>query len=272
MPAVVWIALVLLLALPASVRSAEPVVLRVCYEDKDTPDHTGTGQQVPMDPGILVELIKMIETKVPDLRINFLRRPWWRCLLELEEGKVDSVFSSSFKPERLKIGVYPMKDGKADRTYRIDTKSYSLFVLRTAPIEWDGSVIRNVRQEVAAMQGYAIVSHLKSMGIAVREVLNSQTGFRMLVAGRVDAFAQLTEVGDFTLKKHPELSAVVKLSPPLTTLDYYLQVGHPFQARHPELTLRIWKALADLRRTDLERLSLKYMRLFDESEADAAPR
>lgn len=264
-------AIPLLLSLWVTSAHAEPVELRVAYEDKDTPDHTGSGDFIPDDPGILVELVKQIQGRVPGLRISFARRPWARCLSELEAGTVDAVFSSSFKPERLKIGVYPMKGGKEDRTYRIDTKSYSLYKLRDASVEWDGSRIGNVKTEIAAMRGYAVVDDLKKMGLTVREVNNSESGFRMLLAGRVDGFAQLTEVGDYTLKKTPAFSGIVKLSPPLVVKDYYLQISHPFHAKHPALTLAIWKALADIRRTELDRLTAKYMQFFEEGPVEAVP-
>jgi len=271
MLASVRIAFPLIMLFSAAVACAEPVGFRVAYEDKDTPDHTGSGEAVPEDPGILVELIRQIQQRLPDLHISFSRRPWARCLAELESGDADAIFSSSFKPERLKIGVYPMRDGKDDRTYRIDTKSYSLFKLRDSPVDWDGSRLANVKTEIAAMRGYAIVDDLTKMGVAVREVNNSESGFRMLLAGRVDGFAQLTEVGDYTLKKTPAFNGVVKLSPPLVVRDYYLQVSHPFQAKHPALTLVIWKALADIRRTELDRLTAKYMRRYEEGPADASP-
>jgi len=264
-------AILLLMLWGAAMARAGPVELRVAYEDKDTPDHTGAGETIPEDPGILVELVKQIQNRVPNLRISFSRRPWARCLADLETGEADAVFSSSFKPERLKIGVYPMKDGKDDRTYRIDTKSYSLFKLRDSTVDWDGNRLANVKTAIAAMRGYAVVDDLKKMGVTVQEVNNSESGFKMLLAGRVDGFAQLTEVGDYTLKKYPAFSGVIKQSPPLVVRDYYLQISHPFQTKHPELTLTIWRALADIRRTELDRLTAKYMRFFEETPVDANP-
>ncbi len=239
---------------------AEVVTFRVAYEDKDTPDHTGASELIPDDPGISVELIKLIETRVPNLRISFSRKPWLRCLAELESGAADGIFASSFKQERLKIGVYPMKDGKDDRSYRLDTKSYSLYKLKDAAVSWDGSRFSQLKQDIAAMRGYAIVDDLKKMGVAVSEVDKSENAFRMLLAGRIDGFAQLTEVGDYTLKKDPSFQRIVKVTPPIVVKDYYLQISHRFQARYPELTLTIWKTLAELRQTEMERLTLKYMK------------
>lgn len=119
------------------------------------------------------------------------------------------------------------------------------------------------------MRGYAIVDDLRKMGVPVHELVSSESGLRMLLAGRVDGFAQLTEVGEPLLRKYPAFSAVVRQGPPLTTRDYYLQISHPFQARHPDLPAQIWKALAEVRRTSQERLSAKSMRLYGDEQADA---
>src|SRR5689334_23580573 len=103
MLASVRIAVSLLMLIGMADACAEPVEFRVAYEDKDTPDHTGSGSAVPEDPGILVEMVRQIQHRLPDLHISFSRRPWARCLAELESGESDAIFSSSFKPERLKI-------------------------------------------------------------------------------------------------------------------------------------------------------------------------
>ncbi|QDQ25455.1 transporter substrate-binding domain-containing protein [Chitinimonas arctica] len=249
---------------------AEAVEFRVAYEDKDTPDHTGASELIPDDPGISVEMVKLIEKKVPDLRIVFSRKPWLRCLAELESGAADGIFASSFKLERLKNGAYPMKDGKDDRTYRIDTKSYSLYKRKDSAVEWNGRSFSGLQLEIAAMRGYAIVEDLKKMGVAVSVVDKSESALRMLLAGRIDGFAQLTEVGDYTLKKYPEFQTITKVQPPLVTKDYYLQISHPFMAKYPELSWKIWKALAEIRQSESERLTLKYINRYSDTAAEAA--
>ncbi|WP_170305726.1 substrate-binding periplasmic protein [Pseudoduganella ginsengisoli] len=255
---------VLLLALLALHCQAQPVEFRVAFEDKDSYDHTGNGSVVPEHPGVLVELVAMIPARVPNLRITFSRKPWARCLAELEVGAVDAIFSSSFKPERQKTGMYPMADGKPDRRYRMDTKSYSLYKLRETPLEWDGTAFSHVQQGVIAMRGYAIIDDLKKSGVPVMEANSPDDAFRMLLAGRADGFAHLTDFGDLTLRRKPELDRVVKLPMPLATRDYYLQISHQFNARHPELAPKIWKALAEARQAEGERLAAKYLKLYAE--------
>lgn len=257
-------AVLVLLPLWLMTAQAEAIEFRIAYEDKDTPAHTGAADVPADNPGITVEMLQLLPQRIPQLQIVFSRKPWARCLLELESGAADAVFASSFKPERLKLGVYPMKDGKDDRRYRIDIKSYSLYKRKGARFGWDGSRFSYIHNGIVAMRGYAIVDDLKKMGVEVTEVDKSESAFRMVLAGRVDGFAQLTEVGDYTLKKNPAFNSLVKVEPPIVVKDYYLQISHQFQAKHPELTQTIWQALADIRDAELERLTLKYMQLYPE--------
>lgn len=244
---------------------AETVELRIAYEDKDTPDHTGTAEVPAENPGITVEMLNMLPARIPGLKIVYSRKPWARCLGELGTNAVDAVFASSFKPERLKIGVYPMNNDKPDRNFRIDTKTYSLYKRRDSPVGWDGSRLDGVTLEIAAMRGYAVVDDLKKLNVAVYEVDRSEYAFRMMLSKRLDGFAQLTEVGDYTLGKYPEFArAIVKVEPPLVVKDYYLQFSLAFQAKYPELTQTIWKNLAEIRQKELDRLNAKYMPFYQQ--------
>lgn len=240
----------------------QAVEFRVAYEDKDSADHTGDTVGIPDNPGIMVEMVGLIQSRLPALRIVFMRKPWARCLAELETGAVDAIFSSSFSAERMKIGIYPMKDGKDDRRYRIDTKSYNLYKLADSPLGWDGARFSAPQPALVAVRGYAIVDSLRKMGAVVSEVNHPDAAFRMLLAGRADGFAQLSEFGDYLLKKNPEWTRIVKVAPPLATKDYYLQISHQFNARHPALAPRIWQALAEVRQAEAERLTAKYLKLY----------
>jgi polar amino acid transport system substrate-binding protein len=253
--------LVMLLTFTATCASAQVIQLRVAYEDKDTYDHTGSGTSIPEQPGVTVEMVALLPTKLPQLKIQFSRKPWIRCLAELEAGTVDAVFSSSFKPERMKMGLYPMRDGKDDRRFRLDTKSYSLYKLNEAPTQWDGHRFTPPQPRLLAVRGYAIVDDLRKMEQTVNEVSGPEEAMRMLQAGRADGFAQLTDRGDYLLRKNREFANIVKVSPPIVTKDYYLQISHQFQQQHPELVSAIWKALAEIRQAESERLLAKYINM-----------
>lgn len=242
------------------------IEFRIAFEDKDSPDHTGTSTVPTENPGIIVEMVQMLPASLGgEIRVLLLRRPWARCLAELETGQVDAIFSSSFKPERMKIGLYPMKNGQPDRALRIDTKSYKLYTRADAGLSWDGQRFTGPERplELVAMRGYAIIDELRKLpGVSVSEVDRAEVAFRMLLAGRAHGFAQLSEAADHVLRKTPEFArAIVKLEPPLMSKDYFLQISHAFHKRHPKLSARIWQALGEIRHSEQERLVAKYLRL-----------
>ncbi len=241
-----------------AVAGALAVEFRVAYEDVDSPDHTGSTAEVPPNPGILVEMVAQLPGRVPQLHVSFVRRPWVRCLAELEAGSVDAVFSSSYKPERTRIGVYPMKDGKPDRRLRIDTKSYSLFKRKDNALDWDGGRFAQLDDGLVAVRGYAVVDDLKALSVPVTEVNSVDSAFRMVLMGRVDGFAHLTEFGEHFLRTHPDFSPVVRHGPPIVTRDYYLMVSKQFHAQNGALVQDIWNALAAIRQAEHERLVAKY--------------
>ena len=57
--------------------------------------------RIPENPGVAVEMIKLLESKIPNLKITLIRRPWKRCMLILKAGIVEGIFNANFKPERL---------------------------------------------------------------------------------------------------------------------------------------------------------------------------
>lgn len=243
-----------------------PVEFRVAFEDKDSPDHTGTQGVPAANPGIIVEMLQMLPDRLGGaIRLQLLRRPWARCLAELESGRVDAIFSSSFRPERLKLGVYPMKQGEPDRQLRIDTKTYSLYTLSGSALRWDGQRFSGVDGTVSlvAMRGYAIIDELRRLPeVAVAEADHAEVALRMVLARRVLGFAQLTEPADYLLRRTPEFGhSIVKTPTPLMSRDYFLQISHAFHRRHTALAGQIWQSLATIRQTERERLVAKYQAL-----------
>jgi len=123
--------------------------LTIAYEDKEQPPYyMGNSQDVlTANPGVAVEMIKMLEKKIPDLKVKFVRYPWKRCLAGLGKNSVDGIFNSSYKEDRLDVGWYPTVDkthkGQPDTKRRLCTMTYSLYALKGVNIGWDGKKFNN---------------------------------------------------------------------------------------------------------------------------------
>ena len=134
----------LCLFLAAAQPATAETVLHVAYEDKTQfPYYMGDTQRVLEKPGAAVELVKLLEERIPGLRIKFSRYPWKRCLTMLKTGQVDGIFNASFNTSRTRIGEYPWEDGQVDPSRRLTTISYYLYTLPNTEIGWNGEAFED---------------------------------------------------------------------------------------------------------------------------------
>ena len=223
---------------------AEP--LRILFDVFENPPLiNGTGTVIdPVKPGLTIELLRMASAR-SNIPIELSRTPWQRGLYLIETGQADAIFASSFVEERLRYGVYPLKDGRPDTSRKLFDQSYRLYVRVGSGVGWDGKTLTHLHAPVGATTGYAVVPVLRAMGVAVAEEPSHIANLRKLVAGRIDAYAELdTHIRPLLRGNPAEFGTIVELSPPVLTKPYYLMFSKLFYARAPEVAERIWDAIA----------------------------
>jgi polar amino acid transport system substrate-binding protein len=237
-------------------------IFTVAYEDKvQFPYYMGESSKVlSQNPGAAVELIQLIESKVPGVKVVLKRYPWKRCLNELEKGTVDGAFNASFKEARLKFGAYPWVADHVDPDRRLTTIAYYFYKKKGTEFSWDGKNVSGANSSVGAPAGYSIVGDLKKMGLKVSESSSSETNLKKLTSGRVSAVALQEVTGDYYINKDSKFSTIEKVEPPLKTKPYYLMISHQFKNKHPDLAKKIWSAVAELREEQLKKLTEKYFK------------
>jgi len=243
----------------SSVSQAE-TVFTVAYENKvQFPYYMGeSSTPLPNKPGAAVELVKLIESKVPGVRVEFKRYPWKRCLSELEQGNVNGAFNASFKDKRLKFGAYPWKDGAVDTNRRLTTIGYNFYKRKDSEFSWDGHKVSGGGKIIGAPRGYSIVGDLKKLGLKVQEANTTEANLKKLLAGRVSAVALQEVTGDYFLSVNNTFKELDKVHPPIKTKPYYLMISNQFKAENPEIAEQIWDAVATLREEKLQGLTAKY--------------
>ena len=251
----------LCLLLAASPPAVAETVLHVAYEDKTQfPYYMGDTEKVLENPGAAVELVRLVEERIPGLRIKFSRYPWKRCLAMLETGQVDGIFNASYNAARTRIGEYPRRDGQVDPTRRLTTISYHLYALPDTDLGWTGKTFQDSDLEIGAPLGYSIVNDLEQLGVSVMKVRSSRQSLQLLIAGRVHAVALQSVTADFLLSRNADqLPGIVRIDPPLKTKPYYLMLSREFKATNPELAEHIWDAIGELREEKLEALAQPYL-------------
>lgn len=244
-----------------SIAYAEPTKISISYEEKANPPYyMGEGSLINWEkPGINLEILKSLEKKL-NIRFDFTRCNWTRSLNLLERNEVDGAFEASFKAERMSIAVYPMKNNKPDPDKRLMRNTYVLYKLKNSPVEWDGKMFKNLTKPIGATVSYSIVGDLKAMGITVEEVYGPSDNLRMLAGGRLDGCAEQESKTDVLLKNNAEkFKNIIKVSPPISTKDYYLIFSHKFAKEQSELMNAIWNELQQIRESgEYDKIFEKY--------------
>ena len=229
---------------------AAETVVRLSFETKESPPrYLGEGTTIPKDrPGLTIELLRLVEKRT-GVRFELQRVPWARSLYLLETNQVDGVFHMSYLPERTRFVAYPMKDGQPDRARSIFTQSYYLYARKGSRMTWDGQKL-SAEGPIGTTRGYSVARRLEELGARVEQENDLPGSLRKVLAGRLDAYAELENMAAGVLARHPdEMREIVKLTPALRTEPYYLVLSKGFQARDPALAERIWDAIAEARLT-----------------------
>ena len=235
-------------------------VVRLSFETKaNPPRYLGEGTAIDsVRPGLTLELLHLVEQRA-GVRFEFQRVPWARSLYLLETNQVDGVFHMSFVPERTRFAAYPMKDGNPDPARSIFVQSYYLYARKGARISWDGERLAS-EGPIGTTRGYSVARRLEKLGANVQQENDLPGSLRKVVAGRLEAYAELENMADSMIAGHPaELRDLVKLQPAVRTEPYYLVLSKGFEARDPALAERIWNALGEaIRSPEFRALEKRY--------------
>ncbi len=239
---------------------AATVQLNIAYADSEQPPYIyGKGVVIPEAPGVVVEMIRMLQDRIPGIELKLSRLSWKRCLSYLKAGKVDGIFNGSFSPERLKNGAYPMKNSQVDPSKRLVTISYGIYVLKNSPVSWDGKTLKNLNGGiVGANRGFSVVRILKKMGVPVEEVEFVSQNFYKLSEGRIAAvLAQNVTALSLLSENQNRFSKIVQLETPFLTKPYFLMLSHQLFKTHPKVAKQIWPAIEAIRNENFQNLIKK---------------
>ncbi len=208
------------------------------------PSVLGSGDHISNPPGIYIELIKQVAEDI-GMDVIFKRYPTKRLHQYLQENSINALCCMSYKIKREHEGAYPKKDNKPDGSKRIATKSYNFFT-KDPKVRWDGSVLKNV-QNIGAMRGYSIVSDLKRKGYNVSELDDLESGVKMLLAGRIQAFADNSITLELEIANRYKYEGIKKLSPVIKSKEYYIVFSKQYEKSNREMTTKFWKRLSEIR-------------------------
>lgn len=264
MPVTRLLASLLLAALTGSATADDSwPLLRLCHEIEDLPPYINTSaanQHLPQ-PGPLIELLELAARQA-EVRLELQRRPWKRCIHQLELGQSDGIFVAMWQPERDAWGRFPGRDAKqgspVNPDYRLWRVDYPIIVRKDTPLQWDGTRFTGVSSGLSAPLGYVATQKLQKLGVLAGTPQTPEKALRLVAAGRLDGFVLERRVA-LSLIERLGLGGQLGLLPqPFIVDDWHLPLSHQFYQSHPQVAQRFWQAIAGQREAHAEEWRIRY--------------
>jgi polar amino acid transport system substrate-binding protein len=243
---------------------AKPQTLLFCYEDKDiAPMFLGVGQEVPIDkPGASIEVLRKLDAELDSVKVEFVRKPWRRCLNDLEFNKVDAVIAS-YRQGRERIAAYPFNE-KGDLQSQFAVSRFSSCLIGNSKFhkEWHSrEVFQKKAFTIAIPNGYGLNSTLKDEPLFIHNTFSKAKAFELLDKGVVQASVDLCKVDDLNVSSYPHNKNVKAIYPPYETTNGYLIFSKQFYTENSALSLEMWQWLS---RFDSAPVYVKYLQAFEQ--------
>lgn len=255
--------LLALLLLPACALAERPL-LRICYESDDSMPFWTDAQQA--QPGLLVELVQAAAEQA-ELRLEFQRKPWKRCLMQLQNGQSDGIFAAIWQADRDTWGQFPGRDPQhdrpVDRDYRLWQADYPIITRIDSPLQWDGQQFSGLHYGLSAPLGYIASQRLQALGVLATASHSAEKALKLVTLGRLDGYVIERQIGNTHIHKLGLQPNLKVLPIPLLEADWYLPLSHRFTEQHPELAQRLWQALREQRQRQEAELSQRYLQAGD---------
>ncbi|MBB1442037.1 amino acid ABC transporter substrate-binding protein [Pseudoalteromonas sp. SG43-3] len=227
---------------------SKPQSLVFCYEDKNiAPMFLGDGQNIPTDkPGASIEILQQLDLALPNVAISFVRKPWRRCLNDLEFNRVNAVIAS-YRKGRENVAVYPVDEqGKLQDDYAVSEFGSCLIGRYKFHKEWETrEVFQNKAFTIAIPNGYGLNSALKEEPFFIHNTFSKSKAFELLDKGVVQASVDLCQVDGLKVSSYPyEGNNVKPIYPPYETSHGYLVFSKKFYEENNALSLQMWQWLS----------------------------
>ncbi|AOT10476.1 substrate-binding periplasmic protein [Pseudoalteromonas luteoviolacea] len=237
--------LAFLLVIFCSSLSHATTYITLCYEDKNIPPFfLGSGFEVPNHrPGATIEILRGLESKVKNVRFNFVRKPWQRCLNEIQKNKVDAVVAS-YRSERSSFLNFP-KNAQGD----VD-ESLAISMLGTCLVGQEGLgqdvANKNYPISLAVPRGYAVLHALKHELYRVIQTDSQDDAFQLVLKGLVDGALGLCQVYSEQVSGFPYSDSLEPVFPPIDISYGYLALSKEFLQQSPDVAQLLWQELGGM--------------------------
>lgn len=239
-------------------------VMRICYEDENnfpfiTESNADNNQDNALGQrGTLADLI-IIAADQLNLPVNMIRKPWKRCLKNLELGRVDAIFAAIWTSKRDDLGVFPKTEGSIDPKQRLWRAEYPIFTAKQTNLQWRDGQLSGLQFGISAPLGYIAHEKLNQLSVLPKNNLTPKEGLTLVAKGRLDGYVVEKHIGMYLINQLGLAHKISRLPEDFMQMDWFMPVSHQWYQQHPELTLQLWKAISDVREHQGDAIFNRYL-------------
>ncbi|MDN3921224.1 substrate-binding periplasmic protein [Roseateles violae] len=224
--------------------AAPPIALRLCTADQPFYPFT-----LPDGRGRHQHLLRLAAGQLRLQLINYTA-PRPRCLQDLRSGHADAAVGL-YAEDRLSYAAYPLDaGGRVDPQRGLGPIRFMVYRRRGSAVGWDGQRFDKLGGgSVGVQAGYVYGPRLAALGVPIDDRgVGAEQLMLKLERGRNEAVIMQEEEGQRLLDQRFAAS-LEQLEPPFDVEMLYLLVARSFQAAHPQLVERYWRAIAAARQS-----------------------
>jgi polar amino acid transport system substrate-binding protein len=232
---------------PRVASAAMSGVLRVCVSD--TPLLPFTHPSREADAQRLVR--KAVEHQ--GLTLQFVARPWKRCLQDVQRGIYAGVIGASAALEHRSFLAFPLEREKVDELRSLGVTTLVAYRRVGAQASWDGHRFEHIYGPVLYLSGRSAVrKRLDELGVTAHDFARDSQQLALML---------LNERGCLAIDHRPEVEAITRLAEfkglfevlpnPFGRAHIYFAVGLDTYRQQRPLFEAIWSEIGQLRAASL---------------------
>jgi polar amino acid transport system substrate-binding protein len=229
----------------ACVPQAGAATLRLCVDERPWPPYL-----MPSGDGMAQRLLRDAAREA-GATLAAYAAPVTRCREEIRYNAADGFPIAPYTPALLSFMVFPMRGGEPDPARAVMSARTLAYRRTGSAVQWDGVRFTHLATPVLVRFGSVLmVDKLAAMDVQADDSGKMlSANFSKLLAGRADIAVGLETTG-LALLALPEFAGKIEALPvPFTDEAYYLGLSRTFYNANPQLSERLWDAIARQRRS-----------------------
>ena len=209
---------------------------------------TGNDEVNFNNPGLAIE-IALQAAKKTNIKLNFTRRPWARCLNLVAKGKINALLPSVLTETRALTYQFPanQNDYLVLSPYHIfyskDSQHSAFYEALTKASNKGQLTVPELNYGITASYGYVANDLLADLGLLSNHYYNADIGLTMVAKNKLDGYVLMKTIGQQKLDQLALKEQLKITEQPLLSEKLYIVFNKEFYENNSQLIKSFWQQL-----------------------------